>query len=221
MKNRINKFLLVIILILPAICRAQQINWKNLGNKTHIAGINVGWDYGAAAGIGYGQKLKTRLPLVLNLEYSSPFGNTVFDDFKTKLGGQAQVCQAGNFLVSLKAYGVFRRYQNDFVRLAGFGSEFSTDFGYYKSKWYVAGQCGFDKAITTEIKNSETMKAIYPGVRNGWYVPTGGNFSYGIVSGYTMSNSDVYIRLGRIVTQDFKTTPTVPLYLQLGFNTRF
>ena len=65
------------------------------------------------------------------------------------------------------------------------------------------------------------MKRNYPAIVDGWYVPTGGNFNYGIISGYTFKNNEVYIKTGKIVTQDFKATPTLPLYLQLGYNRRF
>ncbi|MDP1762652.1 MAG: hypothetical protein Q8L07_02115 [Sediminibacterium sp.] len=222
MKKIINKFILLAILTIPNICSAQQINWRNFkDNKTHIVNINTGWDYGLVAGIGYGHKLKIKLPIVLNIEYSSPFGEKVFDDIKTKLGGQAEVIKANSFSVSIKAYSIFRRYENEFARLVNFGSEFSTNFGYYKLKWYIAGEFGFDKAITTHIKNSKEMKSIYPNIQDGWYVPTGGNFFYGIISGYTFKSIDVYIKAGKSVTQDFKVTPTIPVYLQLSFNRRF
>jgi hypothetical protein len=214
--------LVLSIFIVPKIGSAQQINWRSLNdNKPHIINANVGWEYGFVAGVGYGQKLKTKLPIVLNLTYSSPFGDKVFDDFKTRLGAQAEVLKMGSFSASVKAYSIFRRYQNELVRLVNFGSEFSTNVGYYKEKWYIAGEFGFDKAITTHIKNSEAMKRIYPGVQNGWYVPTAGNYFYGVASGYSIKSNDIYIKVGKEVSQGFTTTPTLPFYLQFGINKRF
>lgn len=222
MKKLQSAFIILFVLMISKTSSAQQINWRSLNdNQPHIVNVNMGWDYSTAAGIGYGQKLKTGLPVVLNIEYSFPFGNNLFDDFKTKLGGQAEVLHIDQFSVTVKVYGVFRRYENNFVRLVDFGSEFSTNFGYYKSNWYIAGEVGFDKAIATNIKNSEEMKTIYPDVQDGWYVPTGGNFSFGIVSGYSFKSNDVYMKIGRTMTEDFKTTPTVPYYLQIGYNRRF
>ncbi len=222
MTNRINTIVLLVILLVANICTAQQINWKNFKDgKTHVAGVYAGWDYGMEAGICYGQKLKTKVPIFANIEFSSPFGNQVLDDFKTKLGGQVQVVKLNNFIVTGKAYGVFRRYENEMVRLLNFGSEFSADLGYYRNKWYLAGEAGFDKAISTHIKNSKTMKSNYSNSVDGWYVPTGGNFNYGIISGYTFRSNDIYLKFGKRVTQDFKVAPTVPLYLQLGYNRRF
>ena len=149
-------FIILFVLMISKTSSAQQINWRNLADKKpHIVNVYMGWDYSTVAGIGYGQKLRTTLPIVLNIEYSSPFGNNMFDDFKTKFGGQAEVLHLNNFSVTVKVYGLFRRYENDLVRLVDFGSEFSTNFGYYKANWYVAGEVGFDKAIATQIKNSE------------------------------------------------------------------
>jgi len=222
MKKVQSAFIILSILMISKTSSAQQINWRNLdNNKPHIVNVNMGWDYSTTAGIGYGQKLKTTLPVVLNIEYSFPFGNNIFDDFKTKFGGQAEVLHMESFSVSVKVYGVFRRYENDLVRLVDFGSEISTNFGYYKSNWYVAGEVGFDKAIATNIKNSNEMKSNYPNVQDGWYVPTGGNFNFGVVSGYSFNSNDLYLKIGVTVTEDFKSRPTVPYYLQIGYNRRF
>ena len=222
MKKVQSAFIILSILMISKTSSAQQINWRNLdNNKPHIVNVNMGWDYSTVVGIGYGQKLKTTLPVVLNVEYSFPFGNNMFDDFKTKFGGQAEVLHMESFSVSVKVYGVFRRYENDLVRLVDFGSEFSTNFGYYKSNWYVAGEVGFDKAIATNIKNSNEMKSIYPNVQDGWYVPTGGNFNFGIASGYSFNSNDLYLKIGVTVTEDFKMRPSVPYYLQIGYNRRF
>ena len=222
MKKVKSAFIILSILMISKTSSAQQVNWRNLdNNKPHIVNVNMGWDYSTVAGIGYGQKLKTTLPVVLNIEYSFPLGNNMFDDFKTKFGGQAEVLHMESFSVSVKVYGVFRRYENDLVRLVDFGSEFSTNFGYYKSNWYVAGDVGFDKAIATNFKNSNEMKSIYPNVQDGWYVPTGGNFNFGIVSGYSFNSNDLYLKIGVTVTEDFKSRPTVPYYLQIGYNRRF
>jgi hypothetical protein len=222
MKNLKSACIILFVLMISKTSSAQQINWRSLNsNQPHIVNVNMGWDYATGAGIGYGQKLNTGMPIILNIEYSFPFGDHLFDDFKTKLGGQAEILHIDQFSVSVKAYGIFRRYENNFARLLNFGSAFSTNFGYYKSNWYIAGEVGFDKAIATNIKNSEEMKTMYPDVQDGWYLPTGGNFNYGIVSGYSFKNNDLYVKIGRTVTQDFKTAPTVPWYMQIGYNWRF
>jgi hypothetical protein len=222
MKNLFITLSILSLFIITSTGKAQQINWRNLkDNKTHFANINMGWGYGTVAGIGYGQKLATKFPVVLNIEFSAPFGEDLFDDFKTKLGGQAELFNINNFSATVKVYGLFRQYKNEYVKMSSFGSEFAANVGYYKPKWFAAGEFGFDKAIATHIKNSDEMKENYPDSEDGWYVPTGGNFFYGITGGYSLKSIDVYLKAGKTVTQDFKTTPTIPFYAEVGFNFRF
>ena len=91
--------------------------------------------------------------------------------------------------------------------------------GYYKQKWFVAGEAGFDKAIVTHFKHTATYKQNFPSVQDGWYEPaTGGNFYYGLQTGYSFRRNDIYLKAGKILTQDFNTTPMVPFYLQVGYN---
>jgi hypothetical protein len=203
---------------------AQTINWASLndGNK-HIVNASFGLEYGVVYGLGYGYQIKTRLfPIVANIEYSFPSGNKIFNDSKIKIGVQIRWIEYHGFQFSTKIHGVFRTYENDFVRLVNFGSDMSGIIGYYRPKLFVAGEVGFDKATVTHFSHSKAYKDQYPGVVDGWYEPaTGGNFYYGLQAGFSFRKQDIYLRAGKILTQDFKTTPMVPFYGQLGFNTKF
>jgi hypothetical protein len=203
---------------------AQTINWASLKEENkHIINANFGMEYGIIYGLGYGYQIKTRLfPVVANLEYSFPSGDKILNDFKTKIGGQIRWIEYHGFQFSTKIHGVFRRYGNDFVQLVNFGSDMSGIVGYYRAKFFVAGEVGFDKAIVTHFKHSKEYKDLYPGVVDGWYEPaTGGNFYYGLQAGFSFGKQDIYLRAGKILTQDYKTTPMVPIYGQLGYNIKF
>lgn len=203
------------------ITNAQTINWASLKSKQkHLLNINTGWEYGFVYGMGYGYKLKTKLPIIIDGEYSFPSGKNIVDDFKTKVGGKIRLYQINNFQLSANVYGVFRRFENPLVRLANFGSDLSGVIGYYKSKWFLAWEIGFDKAIVSHFKHSELFKTtIYSNVKDGWFEPsTGGNFYYGIQSGISFKQHDIYLKAGRMITQDFRTTPLIPFYAQLGYN---
>jgi len=203
---------------------AQTINWASLkSEQRHLLNINAGWEYGFVYGVGYGYKLNTKLPIIIDGEYSFPSGKNLFDDFKTKVGGKIRLYQINNFQLSANIYGVFRRFENPLVRLANFGSDLSGVVGYYKPKWFLAGEIGFDKAIVTHFKHSDLFKqTIYSNAKDGWYEPsTGGNFYYGIQSGISFKKHDIYLKAGRMLTQDFRTTPLIPFYAQLGYNLKF
>jgi hypothetical protein len=213
----------ILIYLISNTLNAQNINWRAFNQEQkHTIGINTGLDFGVTYGVNYGRKLNTKLPMVLNGEFSFPSGNKVLEDFKVKMGVQCEVIHAGNFSATLKVNGIFRRFENDYARLLNFGSEFAGVAGYYKPRWYVSGELSFDKAIVTHIKHLPAALENNPDLTTGWYIPTGGNFAHGIQSGLTLGQkNDLNLKIGRVISQNFKTEPTLPFYFQLGFNRRF
>lgn len=199
---------------------AQTISWKSLQkNQKHILSANLTADYALNYGAGYGYQLSSKLPIILNASFSIPSGNKILDDYKTKIGGQINWLQSGNFYFSSQLQGIFRSYENSYARLLNFGATVSTTAGYYTQHWFVAADAGFDKAIVTHFKHSALYKSNFPGVKDGWYEPaTGGNFNYGLQTGYSIKNADIYVRAGKLIEQDFKTAPMLPFYAELGFN---
>jgi len=220
--KRITVYAVVVSSLLSGNVFSQTINWKSLDKEQrHIVNINAGAEYGTTLGAGYGYHLKSKMPIVLNVEYSFPTGEKLFDDFKTKIGGYVRLYQVNNFQFSAKIQGVFRRYENSLATLVNFGSDMTGIVGYYKSKWFIAGEAGFDKAIVTHFKHSTVYKQNFPTVKDGWYEPaTGGNFYYGLQTGYSFRRNDIYLKVGKVVSQDFNTSPSLPYYLQIGYNVR-
>lgn len=218
----IKKVTLTITIILFSVSlTAQTTNWNNTKQR-HVLNFEAGLQQGLVYGINYGQRLRSRLPIVLFTGFSIPSGKIFFDDFKTTIGGQIKLLEYKHVSVSASAYGIFRRNQNDFVRLLNFGSDFSGLLGYYKPKWFLAASFGFDKAIVTQFKHSVIYKESFPSVVDGWYEPaTGGNFHYGIETGYCFEKIDIYLKAGKQTAQDFKTNPLLPVYSLIGVNIKF
>jgi hypothetical protein len=214
---------MMIMLVLAEGGYAQNINWKSLDEEQrNIVQFNAGYDFGATAQIGYARSFTVILPVMVGFDYSFPMGSTLTDDFKVRLGGQVEVVELGGFAATLKVFSNFRRYQTQLVRIVSFGSDFALVTGYYASTWYAAGELGFDKAVTSQLKHSDIMKASFPGIRDGWYVPTGGNWYYGIQGGKTIGEVlEVTVRLGATNAQFDDENAVVPYYFQLGFNVRF
>lgn len=201
---------------------AQIINWENI-NKNNMISTGVGIEYGSVYNVGYGHKLYTgKIPLILNAEISIPFGEKKVDDYKTKIGGIVRVLKINNIDLGIKVQGIFRVYNNDFVRILNFGSDLSTTIGYYRPKWFVAAEAGFDKAIVSHFKHTDLYRSNFPEVVDGWYEPsTGGNFYCGLQTGYSFKKHDIMFKIGKLITQDFETTPIIPFYLQLEYNYKF
>ncbi len=223
MKEALVAFLLVVYGFRFNNVNAQTLNWKGLGDTQHIMNANFGLDHSLSYGVGYGYRLNTKLPIVFGANLSLPFGEHTFDDFKTKIGGQICLLNSSSFVGVISISGVYRKYQTDFARLQNFGSDVKGTFGYYKQKWFVTAEIGFDKAIVTHFKHSQKFRdEVYAEVVDGWYEPaTGGNFYFGLSAGYSLKKADITLNLGRVISQDFKTPPLLPFYLNLGFNYRF
>ena len=202
--------------------QAQTINWNTLKNSKHVLHTGVGWDYSLAYIIGYAYKPNTKMPMLLSSSFSIPAGENLLEDFKTKLGTQILVLDKHSLKGSLAVNSIFRKYENPLLSIQNFGAELKGNVGIFKSKWFVAGELGFDKAIATRLVHSDIYKKeIYPNVQNGWYESaTGGNFMYGLQGGVSIKKSDIVLNIGKVITQDFKTSPLVPYYLHLGYNLR-
>lgn len=218
----------IIIILLPAflLCLSktysQTLNWNSINGAQHVISVNFALDYSVSYSMGYSYKLNTKHPLILNSSISIPSGKNLFDDIKVKIGGQILLMNNSHFKGSVSLHGIYRKHETSLVRLQNFGSELKGAFGYYSSKGFVAVEAGFDKAIVTHFKHSKIYREeIYADVIDSWYGPTtGGNFSYGLQTGYSFKKYDVTLNIGNVLTQDFKTKPSIPYYLNLGFNYR-
>lgn len=219
MKHKIVFIITILLCLTNKYCYSQSINWASLKEEDrHLLNVNVGIDYGVIYGVGYGYHVKSKLPIVLNAEFSIPSGNKFLDDFKTKIGAHVKLYEINNFNASINVNGIFRRYENTLVTLSNLGGSANIVIGYYSPKWYVNGEFGFDKAISTHFKHKDAYKSNFPEVKDGWYETTGGNVQYGMQVGYSFNKSDIYLKGGKTTTQDFKTSPTIPIYVQLGYN---
>jgi len=202
---------------------SQNVNWRSLGDEgRNLMQLNAGYDYGAVAQLGYARSFVLFMPATVGVDFTLPMGNDLGDDFKIRLGAQMEVLHVQGFSVTIKMYGNFRRYQTSLVRVVSFGSDFAALAGYYATTWYAAGEFGFDKAITTELKHSDIMRSFFPAIRDGWYVPTGGNYYYGIQGGKTIGEAiEVTLRVGATNAQEHDVNAVIPFYFQLGLGVRF
>ena len=197
---------------------AQNINWQSIDKEQKdIAYLNLGYEFGMTTQIGYGRKIETFRPILLTADYSMPMGNDLVDDFKVRIGSQISIFEKNNFIASAKIYGIFRRHQTTLVRMASFGSEMAGIIGYYKPRWHIAGELGFDKSIVTHLKHSDIMRDNFPDITDGWFIPSGGHFYYGFQGSKTIGNNfDLSLRIGMTNAQFDDKNALLPYYAQFG-----
>ncbi len=198
----------------------QTLNWNKLENTRHILSANFGLDFGLTSKLTYGYKFNTYQTFILGASISKPAGKTSFDDFKASINGQIQSFSWRSFKGSTSFSAIYRKQETSLVTLQNFGAEIKGTCGYYRSKWFIAAELGFDKAIVTHFKHTDKYRdEFYLEVKDGWYQPaTGGNFYYGSQAGYSIKNMDITLNVGKIINQDFITSPVLPFYFNLGFN---
>ena len=213
----------VIMIALAASASAQNVNWRSVGeDQPNIVRVITGYDYGAAIQAGYYRFVDLGRPVLLGLDYTQPMGSDLLDDFKVRLGGEVEVVEYDGFSATVRILSNFRRYETDYVRIVSFGSELAGVVGYYNTSWYAAGELGFDKAIATHMKHSEILRSYFPGITDGWYLPTGGNWFYGIQAGKTIGNSlELNLRAGATNAQFQDENAMLPYYVQLGVGVKF
>lgn len=223
MKTRKKYSLIAFLSLFTGFSYAQTLNWANVMDENkHIVNLNFGLSYSVNYGLSYSYRIPNKRFLTLaTFDFSMPSGSDAFDDFKIRIGNQTRWFSVGGFQFSTKLYGIYRQITFDNVRLRNFGSELSGTIGYYRPKWFLAADLGFDKAIATHFKHGTMYKTHFENVQDGWYEPaTGGNFNYGLHAGFSLKRTDMYLKVGKIITQDFKTKPFLPIYAELGVTRR-
>jgi hypothetical protein len=218
------KSIIVSILIISCawIASAQEIFWRNL-NETgrHQVSLHVGLDYGTVYGLSYGYRFPVKQhPVVIGAAISSPFGRTIMDDFKGELTAQTEVWHSGGLSLAVKPGVVFRRYESSAARVYNIGAGLTTTFGYYRNKWGVAVEANYDRNFATYLEHI-TLRDNYPGIEDGWYRSTGGNFKFGLKGNYWLNETGVSLKVGKVYGQNFSDNPTIPYYTEFAILNRF
>jgi hypothetical protein len=214
---------MILVMAMVGVSSSQNVNWRSLGEgQRNVIQFNFGYDFGATAQVGYAHSFTIILSVLVGLDYSFPMGGVLLDDFKVRLGGQIEVVEIGGFSATVKIMSNLRRYQTQLVRIVSFGSDFAALAGYYRPTWYAAGEFGFDKSITSYLKHSDLMKAVFPAIKDGWYIPSGGHYYYGIQAGKTIGETfELSLRMGATRVQFDDEEAMLPYYAQLGLGVRF
>jgi len=200
---------------------AQTYNWRSISDSTkHIAGVNLGWEYSAIAGVNYSYKLPFKIPVFVQAGFSIPFGKSVADDFKSNVGWGGQLYYKKSFYSILTFNAQYKRYASELVTLNQIGLDMKAINGIYKPRWFVATEIGLELGLSTHFKHSETYKqSIYSNVQDGWYKPlSAGIMNVGVQTGYSFKQSDLIFRIGYLKTITSTVNVLIPYYATLGYN---
>ena len=197
---------------------AQNINWSSQDQKqNNFIYLNKGFDYGLTVQLGYAYQLNLFNQTLITADISVPMGKDFFDDYKGRLTMHSTIFSLGDFTMSGKIAGIARRHETNLVRINNFGAEMTAILGYYKPKFHIAAEFGFDKAISTHLKHQGLLKENFPEITDGWFVPTGGNFNYGIQASKTIGQRfELSLRLGTTSAEKGGPDALLPVYGVFG-----
>lgn len=213
------KRIIIFLGIMVYLCsdmNAQEINWRSPRTMSrHTIGLHLGLDYGTSYGLSYGYHVPVNFPLVVGMEVTLPFGETVFDDWKAKLTAQTEVWHTDRFSWTVKPALNIKSYGSDVAQFYSIGAELGTSLGYYRPHWGMAAVANYDKAGGSYIRHRR-LKEYYPEIQDGWFRATGGSFKFGLAGTYVFRTVDVHLGAGKVYGQNFSDNPTLPFYVNLS-----
>lgn len=197
---------------------SQDLNWWQLRDQqqNHFIAAKFSADYGTVAGLSYGLRLPGKAVTFLAADFSSPFGKDLLDDWKMRLSLQRELWHSGHLSLGVKPGLLLRRFDSNIARLFNTGVDLTASLGYYSVKWTLAADAHYDQTLMTNVKH-HSLQEFYPGIYNGWFGATGGNFKFGGQVAYSFGGNMLSLKLGKAFAKNFQDNPTLPFYFDLGF----
>jgi len=141
----------------------QNLNWSSIDqDQSELIYLSFGYNFGVTTQIGYAHKFNLKKPIVLSAAIAVPMGKKPTDDYNLKIGGQMSIVKLNHLRLNAKAYGIYRSHKTKLVQMRTFGTELATVLGFYKPKWHLAGEIGYDASISTHLKHSEIFSENNP-----------------------------------------------------------
>ena len=185
---------------------------------THAIYTSFGLDPAFVAVLGYARNFHNNTlnrDIIFFTEIASPIKLDLYD-YRYKLGGQACIYSFHKLDFSGMFTFITRGTKNSIHNAISFGMDITFLLGYYRNRWFAAGEFGYDGAIFTYINHSDWYKTyFYSDAKDGWYRNTASNFHYGFRTGFSLSRIEITLRAG---VQKSKSIidPLVPFFGVLG-----
>ena len=189
---------------------------------SQVAYFNIGLDPAVLVTCGYVRGIEVaNRDVMLSAELAIPIAAFDLKDYRLKVGGQTSLYRSKGWDVSARTSFILRGTENWMHSATNIGADITGLFGYYGKRWFAAGEFGLDKALATKITASNRYKQFYyDDFKDGWYGNPGGNFHYGLRTGFLMNPTEITLRFGLQRTEKFnKGFP--PFFGVLGVNYRF
>lgn len=189
--------------------------------------LNFGLDPAVLSTIGYARGFEASLikrDIMVSTEFAMPLAKVDLGDYRLKIGAQTSIINYNHWDLSIPVHLIMRGTRNWMHSATSFGADFTALFGYYREKWFINLELGYDMAFLTKITATDRYKKYYySDFKNGWYGNTSHFFIRGIRAGYRIRRTEITLRAGEC-TIDWTAESndlTPPFYGSLGVNYLF
>jgi hypothetical protein len=214
--------MVILGLLAPTVARAQEVNLGALDQASNIVHVRTGAEYGFVAGAGYGRVVSfLDRQLVLGGDFTLPWAGLDLSDYRLRVSALVPIVGGRRWKLAGSIAPTLRGTKNDISRMTDVGADLGVVGGYYAPRWFVAGELGFDWAMSTYVHHTDAYRSlVYAGARDGWYANPGGNLRAGLQGGVSFGRTDVILRLGE-VRDTGGAPPLLPFYGTLAVDTRW
>ncbi len=191
-------------------------------DRPNIAHVRVGVDYGFIAGFGYSRVLALGgRTLLLSGSVTAPWAEADSRDYDTRIGATVDIVGQSRWRLIGGLGGSLRGTTNPMGRLTSLAADGVLLGGYWKPRWFVAAESGYDGAIATHVTHSDYYRVTYYlDARDGWYSDTGANIRLGAAGGVSFGRYDLVLRAGQARDRE-GDHQLLPAYATLDVNLRF
>lgn len=223
MTSRRRMGIAVVLTLAPLAARSQEINLSTLDdgspNRIHV---RTGAEHAFVFGVGYARAVPfLDRRLLLHGDVSLPWAELDISDYRVRAGALAPIVGTGGWKVAGDLAPTLRGTDDRAGRMTNLGLDAGLLGGYYARHWFVAGEVGFDWAISTYVAHSDRYREqVYADARDGWYGDSGGNVRVGLQTGASFGLYDLVLRAGA-VRDVAGEPPLLPLYATLALDRRW
>ncbi len=187
-------------------------------NELHVV---TGVEYGFVAGLGYTRGLSVLgRTTLLTASVTMPIAGADAGDYATRLGATVPLAGRDRWRLGLSLGGSMKGIRNPVSEMTSLGADGALVGGYYRPRWFLAAEGGYDGAIATHIDHTESYRDEYEGAQDGWYVDTGSNIRLGLAAGMTFGRYDIIARAGQARDRS-GNNHMIPAYATIGAGVRF
>jgi hypothetical protein len=150
-----------------------------------------------------------------------PWAGFDFSDYKLRAAALVPIVGTQRWKLAGTLAPTLRGSTNQISTLADFGVDLGLVGGYYRRRGFVAGELGFDAALSTHVTHTDAYRmTVHEDAVDGWYSNPGGNLRFGLQGGVTLARYDVILRVGQL-RDTGGAPPLFPFYGTVTVNARW